>query len=83
MERIVTPAGGDQGWLCGGGGTKLDIEVYYLTVKFLSPFIFKPLTASEFFWVLLSYSFCWLIPFFCEGSLEIFLDPFGAIEGHT
>lgn len=40
---------GDQGWLCGGGGTKLDIEVYYLTAKFLSPFIFKPLTASDFF----------------------------------
>ena len=37
MERIVIPTGGDQGWLCVGGGTKLDIEVYYVTAKFLSP----------------------------------------------
>lgn len=43
MARIVTPAGEIRDGSVEEAGPKLDTEVYYLTIKFLSPVIFKPL----------------------------------------
>lgn len=73
MEKIVMPAG-NQGWLCGGGGTQ-DSGVYYWTTKFLSPVIFKSLIKIDFAGST-SY-FSWLLPIFCKGSFHwrLFLIP--------